>query len=44
MGIVNVHNVSLSDKYLGMPYNVEASVNGAFKYLKIEFGRGSKGG
>jgi hypothetical protein len=42
MGIVNVHNLSLSEKYLGMPYDVGASVNGAFKYLQTEFGRGPR--
>jgi hypothetical protein len=31
---LNVYNVSLSKKYLGMPSNVGTSVNGAFKYLK----------
>ena len=32
--ILQVHNVSLSEKYLGMPSDVGNSVNGAFKYLK----------
>ena len=34
MNMLNVHNTSLNDKYLGMPSDVGASVNGAFKYLK----------
>jgi hypothetical protein len=34
MGILDVHNVSLSEKYLGMPSDVGNSINGAFKYLK----------
>jgi len=32
--ILNVQNESLSEKYLGMPSDVGASTNGAFKYLK----------
>jgi len=32
--LLDVHNMSLSEKYLGMPSDVGASVNGAFKYLK----------
>lgn len=31
---LNVHNESLSEKYLGMPTDVGSSKNGAFKYLK----------
>lgn len=34
MNILNVHNEALSEKYLCMPSDVGASVNGAFKYLK----------
>jgi hypothetical protein len=34
MNILDVHNISLSEKYLGMPSDVGASDNGAFKYLK----------
>ena len=34
MNMLNVHNTSLNDKYLGMASDVGASVNGAFKYLK----------
>ena len=34
MDLLDVHNMSLSEKYLGMPSDVGASVNGAFKYLK----------
>ena len=34
MNLLDVHNMSLSKKYLGMPSDVGASVNGAFKYLK----------
>jgi hypothetical protein len=34
MSILNVHNVSLNEKYLGMPSDVGISINGAFKYLK----------
>ena len=34
MDILQVHNVSLSEKYLGMPSDVGNSINGAFKYLK----------
>jgi hypothetical protein len=34
MEIVNVHNVYLSENYLGMPSDVGNSVNGMFKYLK----------
>ena len=34
MNLLDVHNMSLSVKYLGMPSDVGASVNGAFKYLK----------
>jgi hypothetical protein len=33
-GMLQVYNVSLSDKYLGMPSDVASSVNGAFKYLR----------
>ena len=33
-GILDVHNESLSEKYLGMPSDVGNSSNGAFKYLK----------
>ena len=32
--ILNVQNESHSEKYLGMPSDVGASTNGAFKYLK----------
>ena len=32
--ILNEQNESLSEKYLGMPSDVGASTNGAFKYLK----------
>jgi len=32
--LLNVHNESLSEKYLGMPSDVGVSANGAFKYLK----------
>jgi len=32
--ILDVHNKSLSEKYLGMPSDVRSSSNGAFKYLK----------
>lgn len=31
MEVLNVHNTSLSDKYLGMPSDVGVSTNGAFK-------------
>ena len=34
MNLLEVHNMSLSDKYLGMPSDVGVSVSGAFKYLK----------
>jgi hypothetical protein len=34
MDVLDVHNVSLSEKYLGMPSDVGSSVNGAFKYLR----------
>lgn len=34
MNMLQVHNESLSEKYLGMPSDVGSSVNGAFKYLK----------
>jgi hypothetical protein len=34
MDLLQVHNQSLSEKYLGMPSDVGSSVNGAFKYLK----------
>jgi hypothetical protein len=34
MDTLHVHNVSLSEKYLGMPSDVGISVNGAFKYLR----------
>ena len=33
-GILDVHNESLSEKYLGKPSDVGNSSNGAFKYLK----------
>lgn len=33
-GILNVHNESLNEKYLGMPSDVGNSTNGALKYLK----------
>uniref|UniRef100_A0A453SY82 Reverse transcriptase domain-containing protein n=1 Tax=Aegilops tauschii subsp. strangulata TaxID=200361 RepID=A0A453SY82_AEGTS len=32
--ILNVHNESLSDRYLGMPTDVGHSKNGTFKYLR----------
>jgi hypothetical protein len=32
--MLQVYNVSLSDKYLGMPSDVASSVNGALKYLR----------
>ena len=32
--MLNVQNESLNEKYLGMPSDVGASTNGAFKYLK----------
>ena len=32
--ILNVPNETLNDKYLGMPTDVGASKNGAFKYIK----------
>jgi hypothetical protein len=32
--VLGVHNEALSEKYLGMPTNVGAATNGAFKYLK----------
>lgn len=31
---LQVHNVSLSEKYLGMPPDVGLSTNGAFRYLE----------
>lgn len=34
MGLLDVHNMSLSYKYLGMPSDVGVSVSGAFKHLK----------
>ena len=34
MNLLEVHNMSLSDKYLGMPSDVGVSVSGGFKYLK----------
>lgn len=34
MDLLDVNNISLSDKYLGMPSDVGASVNRAFKFLK----------
>ena len=34
MDSLQVHNVALSEKYLGMPSDVGVSTNGAFKYLK----------
>jgi hypothetical protein len=34
MDLFDVHNESLSEKYLGMPSDVGISTNGAFKYLK----------
>jgi hypothetical protein len=34
MDMLEVHNVALSEKYLGMPTDVGTSSNGAFKYLK----------
>jgi hypothetical protein len=33
-GILDVHNETLSEKYLGMPSDVGNSINGAFKYLR----------
>jgi hypothetical protein len=32
--VLGVHSEALSEKYLGMPIDVGASTNGAFKYLK----------
>ncbi|GJM98367.1 hypothetical protein PR202_ga15374 [Eleusine coracana subsp. coracana] len=34
MDILDVHNQTLNEKYLGMPLNVGIAMNGAFKYLK----------
>ena len=34
MNALQVHNVALSEKYLGMPSDVGVLTNGAFKYLK----------
>jgi hypothetical protein len=34
MGILDIHNISLSEKYLGIPSDVGSSINGAFKYIK----------
>jgi hypothetical protein len=34
MNILNVHNVSLNEKYLGLPTEVGLSIKGLFKYLK----------
>jgi hypothetical protein len=34
MDTLEVHNMVLSEKYLGMPTDVGVSTNGAFKYLK----------
>jgi hypothetical protein len=34
MDCLDVHNVTLSERYLGMPSDVGTSVNGSFKYLK----------
>ncbi|XP_066341451.1 uncharacterized mitochondrial protein AtMg00310-like [Miscanthus floridulus] len=34
MDILDVHNMALSEKYLGMLTDVGVSTNGAFKYLK----------
>lgn len=31
---LNVQNEALSENYLGMPSDIETSINGAFKYLK----------
>ena len=42
--LLNVQNELVSKKYLGMPSDVGGSVNGAFKYLKDRFGRGSRDG
>lgn len=33
MDLLDVHNESLSEKYLGMPSDVGTATNGAFKYL-----------
>ena len=33
-GVLDVHNESLSEKYLGMLIDVGVSTNGAFKYIK----------
>lgn len=33
-GLLNVPNETLNEKYLGMPSDIGASKNGAFKYLK----------
>jgi len=38
--ILEVHNETLSEKYLGMRTDVGTSVNGAFSYLKDEEGAG----
>jgi hypothetical protein len=34
MDCLDIHNVTLSERYLGMPSDVGTSVSGAFKYLK----------
>jgi hypothetical protein len=36
-GVLNVQNECLSEKYLGMPSDVGAAMNGVFKYLKDRF-------
>ena len=33
-GLLQVPNETLNEKYLGMPYDIGNSKNGAFKYLK----------
>ena len=43
MKTLDVHNQTLSDKYLGMSFDVGISVNGAFKYLKDHVSKRVKG-
>jgi hypothetical protein len=42
--ILNVPNETLNEKYLGMPFDIGRSINGAFKYLRTAFGKEYKDG
>jgi hypothetical protein len=44
MNLLDVHNMSLSDNYFGMPSDIGVLVSGAFKYLKDRVWEGFRSG